>query len=169
MKKKKNIILDFTSLLDVTLIIIFFFVVFSHMEAEENKELLNEKTNELESIKEQDNRQQANNEAILEYVQGANIKIILDVEDEEDWIIRILHKGKVISEFKKKDDIGKSIKETLADAGYKDDDTIFCDFVFDGSLPKTASAYKKITKGIREVKEEYRYLYFSETDLSVGE
>ena len=30
--KKKDILLDFTSLLDVTLILIFFFVIFSHLD-----------------------------------------------------------------------------------------------------------------------------------------
>ena len=35
--KKRDVILDFTSLLDVTLIVIFFFVLFSHLDSEENK------------------------------------------------------------------------------------------------------------------------------------
>ena len=33
--KKRDVILDFTSLLDVTLIVIFFFVIFSHLDTED--------------------------------------------------------------------------------------------------------------------------------------
>ena len=42
------------------------------------------------------------------------------------------------------------------------------DFVFDGSLPGTASAYRKVKKGIEDVSNEYKYFYSSETDLSIG-
>ena len=35
--KKRNVILDFTSLLDVTLIVIFFFVMFSYLDIKENR------------------------------------------------------------------------------------------------------------------------------------
>ena len=46
--KKKDIVLDFTSLLDVTLIVIFFFVLFSNLEEQENKNLMKKRIDELE-------------------------------------------------------------------------------------------------------------------------
>lgn len=54
------------------------------------------------------------------------------------------------------------------DAGYNSTETIFCDLVFDGSLPGTASAYHKIKEGIEDISKEYKYFYSSETDLSIG-
>lgn len=191
--KKKDIFLDFTSLLDVTLIIIFFFVIFSHLDSEENKAFVEEKVNELETsiyeaeqresdardllqaveeelemVRNVDKRQSLNLEAMIEYVQGANIKIILDIEDDV-WNIRIIHNGKLLDKITKEKPVGEQLIQVFQKAGYKKEDTIFCDFTFDGSVPGTAKAYNMIKKGLDEVKEEYGYMYFSETDLSIGE
>ena len=51
--KKRDIILDFTSLLDVTLIVIFFFVLFSHLDGQANKARTDEKIQELETAVQQ--------------------------------------------------------------------------------------------------------------------
>lgn len=191
--KKKDIFLDFTSLLDVTLIIIFFFVIFSHLDREENKAFVEEKVNELETsiyeaeqresearellhtveeelemVRNVDQRQELNLEAMIEYVQGANIKIILDIEEDE-WNIRIIHSGKLLDRITTEKPVGEQLLQVFQKAGYKKEDTIFCDFTFDGSVPGTAKAYNMIKKGLDEVKEEYGYMYFSETDLSIGE
>lgn len=191
--KKKDIFLDFTSLLDVTLIIIFFFVIFSHLDSEENKAFVEEKVNELETsiyeaeqresdardllqaveeelemVRNVDKRQSLNLEAMIEYVQGANIKIILDIEDDV-WNIRIIHNGKLLDKITKEKPVGEQLIQVFQKAGYKKEDTIFCDFTFDASVPGTAKAYNMIKKGLDEVKEEYGYMYFSETDLSIGE
>ena len=191
--KRKSIFLDFTALLDVTLIIIFFFVIFSHLDGEENKAKLDEKASELEDsihmaeqreseatalkdllekeleiVKDSDERQGSNTEAMLEYIQGKNIKIILNMEDE-GWVLRVLHNNEVLDEIKRDDNVGEKLIKAIMDAGYEKNDTIFCDFVFDGSLAGTASAYRKIKKGLDEVIEEYKFVYSSETDLSIGE
>ena len=56
--KKRDVILDFTSLLDVTLIVIFFFVLFSHLDSQENKARTDAKVQELElEIKEAEDRE----------------------------------------------------------------------------------------------------------------
>ena len=65
-------------------------------------------------------------------------------------------------------DIGNEIKKSLIGARYDNSKTIFCDLVFDGSLPGTASAYRIIKQGIDEVSKEYKCFYLSETDLSIG-
>lgn len=191
--KKKNIFLDFTSLLDVTLIVIFFFVIFSHLDSEENKTTLEEKMGELEAsikvaseresqaqelkeklveeievVRESDERQAENVEAILEYMKGANAKLILDIE-ENKWKIRLICNGEVLEEIDNNADIGEKMLQAIKKAGYSKDDTIFFDFVFDGSIPGTSKAYKKVTKGLNDVKEKYKYVYCSETDLSIGE
>ena len=190
--KKRDVILDFTSLLDVTLIVIFFFVLFSHLDSQENKnrtdtkvqeleiaiqnaEAREEEANELEKqleseisiVKEYSDRQASNVSEMLEFNRSENVKIILDM-NSDDWSVRVIKGDSVISTVIGSDDIGVELKKALVDAGYDNTKTIFCDFVFDGSLPGTASAYRKIKKGIEDVSNEYRYFYSSETDLSIG-
>lgn len=190
--KKRDVILDFTSLLDVTLIVIFFFVLFSHLDSQENKnrtdtkvqeleiaiqnaeareEEANELAKQLESeisiVKEYSDRQSSNVSEMLEFNRSENVKIILDM-NSDDWSVRVIKGDSVISTVIGSDDIGVELKKALVDAGYDSTKTIFCDFVFDGSLPGTASAYRKIKKGIEDVSNEYRYFYSSETDLSIG-
>ena len=111
--KKRDIILDFTSLLDITLIVIFFFVLFSHLDSEENKAITEAKVKELEIaiekadakeanaaelveqleqeiriVREVDERQAANVEELLSYQKSGNIKMIL-VMQENGWILRV--------------------------------------------------------------------------------
>ena len=101
--KKRDVILDFTSLLDVTLIVIFFFVLFSHLDEQENKartdakvqemqvaiqeaedresdanELVNQLEEELGIVQEYSDRQASNVSEMLEFNKSENIKIILD-------------------------------------------------------------------------------------------
>ena len=58
--KKRDVILDFTSLLDVTLIVIFFFVIFSHLDTEDNRAKTEAKVAELETaIEEAEEREAA--------------------------------------------------------------------------------------------------------------
>lgn len=191
--RKRDVILDFTSLLDVTLIIIFFFVLFSHFESEENKAATEAKMNELEVavqeaedreavandiieqlekeislVRDSNERQASNIEEMIEYGRSGNIKILLKMR-ETGGIIQICSKNEVIKEIGLESAVGNEILNAIKTAGYGVDDTVFCDFVFNGSEPGTASAYRKITKGFDEVKDTFNHLYYSETDLSVGE
>ena len=190
--KKRDVILDFTSLLDVTLILTFFFVLFSHLDSQENKARTDAKVQELEVaiqeaedreseadalakqleneisiVKEYSNRQASNVSEMLEFNRSENIKIILDM-NADNWSVRVIKGDLVISTVMGSDNIGIDLKKALVDAGYDNTKTIFCDFVFDGSLPGTASAYRQIKKGIEDVSKEYKYFYSSETDLSIG-
>lgn len=190
--KKRDVILDFTSLLDVTLIVIFFFVLFSHLDSNENKnrtdtkvqeleiaiqnaetreEEANELAKQLESeisiVKEYSDRQASNVSEMLEFNRSENVKIILDM-NSDDWSVRVIKDDSAVSIIIGSDDIGVELKKALVDAGYDSTKTIFCDFVFDGCLPGTASAYRKIKQGIEDVSKEYKYFYSSETDLSIG-
>lgn len=191
--KKRDVILDFTSLLDVTLIVIFFFVIFSHLDTEDNRakteakvaeletaieeaeereasaeELITQLEKEIDIVRDSSARQASNIKEMLKYGKSGNIKIILVMQDG-GWILRVNCKEEVLTEITSDKDIGAELKAAIIAAGYSEKDTIFCDFVFDGSLPGTASAYRKISKGLDDVEEIYRYLYYSETDLSIGE
>lgn len=190
---KREILLDFTSLLDVTLIVLFFFVLFSSFEGRENKEKTDEKIKEynsaIEIAKEREREAEALSQRleeeiaivntsdesraydiseILEFKNSRNLKILLDMK-EQGWIIRVIHEGKIVATMEKRDTIGTDLLNALQSAGFNEAQTIFCEFVFDGAIPGTASAYRSIIKGLSEVSYQYKGLYISETDLSIGD
>ena len=191
--KKKDILLDFTSLIDVTLILIFFFVIFSHFDNVQSTAQIEDKESKLESqindaaeresqaqeLKEQleyeigivqdaDDRAKDNVEEILEFTKGTNLKLILEMQDGK-WTLVVSSKNEVISRIAAGDDVEARLADALESADYAYGDTILCDFVYNGSQAGTVSAYRKITKAMEAIQEEYKYLYYSETDLSVGE
>ena len=191
--KKKDILLDFTSLLDVTLILIFFFVIFSHFDNVQSTAQIEDKESKLESqindaaeresqaqeLKEQleyeigivqdaDDRAKDNVVEILEFTKGTNLKLILEMQDGK-WTLVVSSKNEVISRIAAADNVEARLTEALENADYASGDTILCDFVYNGSQAGTVSAYRKITKAMEAIQEEYKYLYYSETDLSVGE
>ena len=102
--KKRDVILDFTSLLDVTLIVIFFFVLFSHLDGQVNKLKTEKKIQELETaiqkaeareadadelviqfdkelsiVRDNSERQASNILELINYNRNQNLKIILDM------------------------------------------------------------------------------------------
>ena len=191
--KKKDLILDFTSLLDVTLIVIFFFVLFSHLDSQENKARTEEKVQELETaiqeadktreqyeelvarleqeieiVKAESERRGNNLDEMLDYKNNQNLKIILDMKTG-GWGIRVIHDEEMVAYLEKSSNIAAQLMSALKNAGYDSESTIFCDLVFDGTSPGTRSAYKDIHDCITEVSRTYRYMYVSETDLSIGE
>lgn len=183
--KKRDIFLDFTSLLDVTLIIIFFFVIFTRIDVEEKfdqlkeeqqqveareeeaNELVQQLEQEIELVRDASERQASNIKEIIQYEKSGNMKFVLVMQMDE-WTINVNCKKETIAEIAANSDIEYEIINALKKAGYVETDTIFCDFVFDGSLPNTASAYRNITNAFESVKKKYKFLYCSETDLSIG-
>ena len=190
--KKRDVILDFTSLLDVTLIVIFFFVLFSHLDGQVNKLKTEKKIQELETaiqkaeareadadelviqfdkelsiVRDNSERQASNILEFINYNRNKNLKIILDM-NQNNWSLRVIKEEKVIDVINNNDNMAEVLKKALINVGYDNSKTIFCDFVFDGSLSGTASAYRKIKSVIADIAKEYHYLYISETDLSIG-
>lgn len=62
---KKEIQLDFTSLLDITLILLFFFVIFSTFDAQENREKTENKAQEYEAAIQEANVKKSEYEAAI--------------------------------------------------------------------------------------------------------
>lgn len=189
---KRKIDLDFSSLVDIALIVIFVFAIFGRMnsaeqearaeakidalevsvaEAEEREAYSEKKRQqseeELRAMRDSAERYMETAEGVLEYVKGGNAKLILQMQ-ESGWKVRLISKDTVVAEIDSKADMGKELIMGFQAMGYDTGNTVFCDFVFDGSLPGSAAAYRKITKGLEVVLEQYEFLYYSETDVSVG-
>lgn len=197
--KIKDIILDFTPLVDITLILLFFFLLFSHLEVADAKASLDEQAQqaqtqmedaraemekaqdkleyaeglshrleeELAMVENADDRQFSNLQAMLDFHRGANIKLILTAEDGT-LALNILQGETRITAAAGSDDLAAAITKALSAAGYSQQDTVFCEFILDGSLPGTASAYRQVRDALQEIKDSYPYLYYSETDISMG-
>lgn len=200
MKRRREILLDFTSLLDVLFIILFFFIMFSHMEiadskatadalmadaevamsqAEAKEQAADKKMqeaedkgvqldNELEMVRQANERGAENLEAMLEFGRGHNIKMLLKMENGL-WTLNVYAGDELISAITSASDLTQALIDALADADYASSDTLFCEFILDGSQAGTASAYRTITKAIIEVRNTYGHLYYSETDISILE
>ncbi len=193
--KKREPVLDFTSLLDVTLIIIFFFVLFSHLDDEENKNrtdavireyqaamqeaekreteadgLKQQLEQELSVVREYSDKKADEISEILEFNKSGNLKLILDVDeaDPTKWKLRAI-RGASVHFMEGSPEIGTELIELLETLGYEQDVTMFCDLVFDGNAPGTLTAYKILSLNLNEVRKKYPHLYTSETDLSIGE
>ena len=193
---KKDLILDFTSLLDVTLIIIFFFVLFSHLDSEQMRKETDDKINELNAaimradesremadnmskdleneiqlVKDASERNGENVSALVQFDNSKNLKIILDMTSS-GWGVRIIRKinddDTKMKLLTNGDHFADELRATMEEFGYNTDHAIFCDFVYDGSVGGTRAAYNTITDVLKEVNKDYRYLYISETNLSVG-
>ena len=190
--RKSDIILDFTSLLDVTLIIIFFFVLFSHIDKEENKARTDDKIHKLDiAIEEakvsQDEAQELSDKleeeirlvtdaserngknisGMLDFNRNHNLKILLDMKNV-GWTIRIIRNEEIIAYLQGKEDMTDEILGVMEKSGYDREDPVLCDFVYDGSVGGTRAAYKAIMNGLDGVKKEYKYFYISETNMSIG-
>ena len=191
--KRKDIFLDFTSLLDVTLIIIFFFVIFSHIENLENtqkteaaqkeleaataetllreqeaSELADKLAQELELIQESDANNASILEALIEYSRGANLKFILEAE-KLSWRLLVSRNNELVTVIEKTSDIEAEVYRMIQSLGYTKEDILLCDLVYNATEPGTASAYRVISKALQNVKHTYTKLFISETDVSVGE
>ena len=197
--KVKDIILDFTPLIDIALILLFFFLLFSHMEvsdakasadlqvqqaqqqmadAQEQMEAAQEKLEyaegltgrleeELEMVENADDRQFSNLQAMLDFHRGANIKLLLSDQDGT-LTLTVLQGENRVTAATGSDDLAAAITGALTAAGYARQDTVFCEFILDGSLPGTASAYRQVSTALQRIKADYPYLYYSETDISMG-
>ena len=156
--KIREIILDFTSLLDVVMIILFFFVLYTSFDVENVSEKAKAAENSYnEMIEENEKEQQewrektseewdrilsadanaANNQqALSAYNEGACVYFNLhNVEKSDVWSLSILKGNKKIGEISSSDVryLKEELKEALDTVGYSSDDVIIGTLTYDGS------------------------------------
>ena len=168
-------------------------MLFSHLDGQANKARTDEKIQELETavqqaetreakakeleenlqkdlntVKESNKRQGANINEIISFRSSDNLKLLLDVESDS-WKVRIIKNNEMIDMISDSDSFDEKLMKAFEDAGLTNDNTILCDFVYNGEIPGTHAAYKKVKNGLAAVQHDYNFLYISETDLSIGE
>lgn len=198
MKKARNVILDFTSLLDIFMIILFFFILYGNLNInkksqaideikqqadisikeaenksleaqnliEQNKALTSELNDKINSLNQITSKSSSNSLGIYNFEQGNNIKIILKKQPEFE--ISII-KGDCFTENINLDKMKQdSLVNIFENNNLKSEDTYLCEFIYDGSVAGSNSAYEIVQTSFQELRKAYSNVYISETDLSRG-
>ena len=191
MKRIREIILDFTPLLDVTLIILFYFILFSHMGAaeaqqkadreradaaaaqtaaaqhmEEAEQLMQQAEFERRVLAEAGGNGSMLEQAVEEYAAGRNIKLLLTMNGKS-WTLRV-RRGNArdtLAELHSAEDLSL-LTAALRKADYQKDDIILCELIYDADEDGTNQAYQDVRQILEQVREAFPHIYISETDLS---
>ena len=191
MKRIREIILDFTPLLDVTLIILFYFILFSHMGAaqaqqkaereradaaaaqtaaaqhmEEAEQLMQQAEFERRVLAEAGGNGAMLEQAVEEYAAGRNIKLLLTMNGKS-WTLRV-RRGNArdtLAELHSAEDLSL-LTAALRKAEYQKDDIILCELIYDADEDGTNQAYQDVRQILEQVREAFPHIYISETDLS---
>ena len=189
--KLREILLDFTSLLDVIMIILFWFVISYRQEmtaqveqaqttaaqavAQAQEEADEARTQQLEAQQAmaavRSEAQMSNIDALLDFGKSENITARLYMEDE-GWRLSVYkgqdtYLGSIPDTHRQR--LGLEFNALLADAGYDPEDTVLCVFVYDAMEPGTMAAYESITEGFRQIRMGNKHFYCTELDSSVPE
>lgn len=184
--KIREIILDFTSLLDVVMIILFFFILFSTLDVEnatdeakkaetsyntlieenqqEQEEWREKASQEWERIMQADENAAKNQEALIAYNEGKVISFNLhDVEKGNVWTLSVLSGNKRLDEISSEDarDMKDKFREAIRKAGYNTEDVIICTLTFDGDAYGTEKAVPTVENAIIDIQRDYKNLYFT--------
>lgn len=191
MKRIREIILDFTPLLDVTLIILFYFILFSHMGAaeaqqkadreradaaaaqtaaaqhmEEAEQLMQQAEFERRVLAEAGGNGAMLEQAVEEYAAGRNIKLLLTMNGKS-WTLRVRRGNArdILAELHSAEDLSL-LTAALRKADYQKDDIILCELIYDADEDGTNQAYQDVRQILEQVREAFPHIYISETDLS---
>lgn len=186
----KELLLDFTPLLDVTMILLFFFVLFSrigvdsirqeaaqnmqdarslHTEAEQmmlDAEAMQEDAaGQLAILAEADARAAEAAEAMIAFSRGENYRLRLKMETD-GWVLRIYHGKSIVGALTDSKTFAEDLTESLERAGWAPEDTLLCEFCYEAADPGSRSAYRRVSDALKEIRKQFPHVYISEIDLS---
>ena len=186
----KELLLDFTPLLDVTMILLFFFVLFSRIgvdnirqEAAQNMQdakalhseasqmmqdaeaLQADADSQLAILAEADARAAEAAEAMIAFSRGENYRLRLKMEPD-GWVLRIYQGKRIVGALEDSKTFTEDLKESLDRAGWKAADTLLCEFCYEAADPGSRAAYNRVDNALTEIRKQYPHLYISEIDLS---
>lgn len=191
--KKRVFNPDFTSLLDVIMIILFFFILFSKLDiAEAEKEaketmdkassMMDEADSKLDEankkdehaqdlldqVENSDARSAANIEGLADFKAGVYLRFKLEMDKNPDqWKLVILCNDEMLESIEQAEQnvISEKIINAISKKGYTKDDTIIGLFEYSGTAGGSYAATKRITEAFDVVNKEYKYLYISDFEL----
>lgn len=190
--KRSRISLDFTSLLDIMMIILFFFILnFNNAQAEaikkiddynnqseqleEDKEKFEKEKEEwqkqadieLERIRNADENAASNAEALMNFQKGIFLTIDLKVNDPDNWIITVNNGGNKIGEIisENSQNVAKEIIDILNNNKFENNDVILAVLMFNQHDIGSAKVItEEFIENIKSVRYEYPYFYCADLE-----
>lgn len=194
--KRNRIFLDFTSLLDITMIILFWFLINFKNTADaikteaaeqtaqaqvyaaeleedrkafelEKEEWRREADNEMEKIREADKNAADNAQALMNFQNGSVLTIKLDIESRKKWIVTIGNGNSKIGEISSDNSSDLTAELTeILNTAGFKSDDVIIGVLMYDSSD-TGSYYKRdFENSIDEVREEYKQFYCSSINIS---
>ncbi len=194
--KLREIILDFTSLLDVIMIILFWFIlnyqtettkirekanaaeaaaaeaqVIAEARQQEAEDLRQTAQDELDALAQVNERQASILGAMSDFRRGRSVNLKL-VSKPQYWYLDVSvgeeeHLGQIFSDDEKR--LGLKLNEMLANAGFAPDATILCVLSYDSTEPGSYDAYNSVTRELRNIQLGNNQFSCTEIDRAVPE
>ncbi len=189
--KIREITLDFTSLLDVTMILLFFFVLFSTFEidtatSEANESKQNYETlsaeieaehsewekkiqDEWDRISAVDKNAIGNQQALIDYNNGSVLTFNMQNDENSDiWSLSVVFEDRKIAEIRSDENVilSDKITEIISSLNITADTVIISTLTYDGNAYGTASAVQTVENAVKKVQREYQNFYFTSINIS---
>ena len=187
--KMREIILDFTSLLDVIMIILFWFILNYQSEtakirrgaeeAQANAEaaasqavqMQEQAQRELDLLDEMSHNQASVLSEVFAFGSGGSLNLSLHSEARR-WELTVTrgtdtYLGTI--DDRDADRVGLILQEMLAEEGYAADDMVFCVFAFDSDEAGSNQAYRTVTEQLRTIQKVNSRFFYTELDRAVPE
>lgn len=189
--KRNRVFLDFTSLLDIIMIILFCFLVsFKNMaddakataaeqiaQYESDKAELDKERSEFELEKEKwktetdlaGERQGQNVEEIMNFSNSTNIRAVLKVEQENaGWSLEIYQGDELISQIEGSDEqkMSDEFSAVISGQGYNTESTLLCEFIYDGGKNGTRIPFLTTEKMFAVLEKKYEHFFYSKINLN---
>ena len=172
--KNKEIHLDFTPLLDVTLIILFYFILFSNIGAksaaevqqmrDEAQTLSDEAQERLKALDAADNDKAQVALALEEYGRGGNINLVYGFAESGGWRLDVKRGDETLRTMSGLDDITAGVLEVLEQEGYTEESYLLMTLTYD-STEYLINARYRIEDMIESVNEKYKgHVFVSEVN-----
>ena len=198
-KSKREIILDFTPLLDVMMLILFFFILFANTnyqnkieEAEEAKEeaqskidTYNEKIEELEEeLNALDSAGNTNGEAIdslYKYKQDLFLRLKLKKEEKsvgeaskKIWNIHVYYDNNeigIINDINEHsiEKCSNEFLKILSDNKFNKDENLICELIINTSEGGSLESYVYTSEILKRIEKDYKYLFVPQTPIDTDE
>lgn len=198
-KSKREIILDFTPLLDVMMLILFFFILFANTnyqnkieEAEEAKkeaqskiDTYNEKIEELEEeLNALDSAGNTNGEAIdslYKYKQDLFLRLKLKKEEKsvgeaskKIWNIHVYYDNTeigIINDINEHsiEKCSNEFLKILSDNKFNKDENLICELIINTSEGGSLESYVYTSEILKRIEKDYKYLFVPQTPIDTDE
>ena len=190
--KYRDTPLDFTSLLDIVLIILFFFVLYGSFDAgraeeeaqaaqaeyEEKLANLDAEQNRLDAerdrmaaewdrLAELDENAAGNQRALEAFGRGDSLSLILMKEDDSpDWTLNAVRGEDPVGQIIPGEEISEAVPALLRALGLTDGDTALVTFVYDGSVLGTHLICRDVLSGLEKARAAWGNLYVNTINIS---